>query len=194
MQKVTKRLFSAAICLAMVLSMIMPGMQIQANAAEDPVIQKVDSSEFQGVTVSSIHSSTPVGQLTDGNYDNYVDSNYGDPAQTMPNEYTFQLASPIKLSSVKVYPRKDGTNGRPVKCVVEVSSDGSSYAEVGKNESIDPNSTEPTEINTTTEENVSFVKVSVWASEENFTATHVVTVAEIELYEEIVTGGGGGKS
>ncbi len=190
MQKVTKRLFSAAICLAMVLSMIMPGMQIQANAAEDPVIQKVDSSEFQGVTVSSIHSSTPVGQLTDGNYDNYVDSNYGDPAQTMPNEYTFQLASPIKLSSVKVYPRKDGTNGRPVKCVVEVSSDGSSYAEVGKNESIDPNSTEPTEINTTTEENVSFVKVSVWASEENFTATHVVTVAEIELYEEIVTGGG----
>ena len=190
MQKVTKRLFSAAICLAMVLSMIMPGMQIQANAAEDPVIQKVDSSEFQGVTVSSIHGSTPVGQLTDGNYDNYVDSNYSDPDQTMPNEYTFQLASPIKLSSVKVYPRKDGTNGRPVKCVVEVSSDGSSYAEAGENESIDPNSTEPTEIRTTTEENVSFVKVSVWASEENFTATHVVTVAEIELYEEIVTGGG----
>ena len=51
MQKVTKRLFSAAICLAMVLSMIMPGMQIQANAAEDPVIQKVESSEFQDVTV-----------------------------------------------------------------------------------------------------------------------------------------------
>ena len=190
MQKVTKRLFSAAICLAMVLSMIMPGMQIQANAAEDPVIQKVESSEFQDVTVSSIHGSTPVGQLTDGNYDNYVDSNYNDPAQTMPNEYTFQLASPIKLSSVKVYPRKDGTNGRPVKCVVEVSSDGSSYAEAGKNESIDPNSAEPTEISTTTEENVSFVKIRVWASEDNFTATHVVTVAEIELYEEIVTGGG----
>lgn len=190
MQKVTKRLFSAAICLAMVLSMIMPGMQIQANAAEDPVIQKVESSEFQDVTVSSIHGSTPVGQLTDGNYDNYVDSNYNDPAQTMPNEYTFQLVSPIKLSSVKVYPRKDGTNGRPVKCVVEVSSDGSSYAEAGKNESIDPNSAEPTEISTTTEENVSFVKIRVWASEENFTATHVVTVAEIELYEEIVTGGG----
>lgn len=190
MQKVTKRLFSAAICLAMVLSMIMPGMQIQANAAEDPVIQKVESSEFQDVTVSSIHGSTPVGQLTDGNYDNYVDSNYNDPAQTMPNEYTFQLASPIKLSSVKVYPRKDGTNGRPVKCVVEVSSDGSSYAEAGKNESIDPNSAEPTEISTTTEENVSFVKIRVWASEDNFTATHVVTVAEIEMYEEIVTGGG----
>ena len=102
MQKVTKRLFSAAISLAMVLSMIMPGMQIQANAAEDPVIQKVESSEFQDVTVSSIHGSTPVGQLTDGNYDNYVDSNYNDPAQTMPNEYTFQLASPIKLSSVPV--------------------------------------------------------------------------------------------
>lgn len=190
MQKVTKRLFSAAICLAMVLSMIMPGMQIQANAAEDPVIQKVESSEFLGVTVSSIHGSTPVGQLTDGNYDNYVDSNYNDPAQTMPNEYTFQLASPIKLSSVKVYPRKGNTNGRPVKCVVEVSSDGSSYAEAGKNESIDPNSEEPTVISTTTEENVSFVKIRVWASEENFDQYTVVTVAEIELYEEIVTGGG----
>lgn len=157
------------------------------SAAEETRVtqeSKIARANIVKATAKSQMASDPIDKSLDGNASTYTDSDYTDTTFTMPQIYTFELDNTKKLSKVRILPRSDSTNGRVASYEVLVSTDGSAYTSV-KTGTADPTSTAWIEIPLDVPIEAKFVQLKLRATEENFNSFHVVTTAEVELYEQV---------
>ena len=160
------------------------------SAAEETRVtqeSKIARESILKATAKSLGPGTTIENSLDGNPSTYTDSDYNnagaDQLGGMPQVYTFELSEAKQLSKVKILPRQNSQNGRVASYEVLVSTDGSVYTSV-KTGNADPTGTAWIEILLDTPIEAKFVQLKLRATEENFNSFHVVTTAEVELYEQ----------
>ena len=175
-----RKFIAGVLAVVMVFGTAFAGAPISAKAAGETV--KIARDEIQKISAKSFHGSTPLDNIYDGNLGNYVDTDYNDTSTEQPMWFQFELKETAKVNQVKIHPRSDGTNGRPdsYKIYAGESEDALSVVASG---AIDPDVVEWKEVSFNA---VDAKVVRVELTSETFPAVHVVTVAEVEIYKEVV--------